>query len=127
VLSFPGSLLHGGDPLLGGTRCAPSIPPPSPTSLPDLYDPSQHPHTHRYIIAAFLLLEQLGARQDEGAEAAGDGLIARLLREHLPPSSSSGGEERGEARGAKRPRLVDTGSSSSSGGSGFSFGFDLAE
>jgi hypothetical protein len=102
------------------------MPPPSPTSLPDLYDPALHTRTCRYIIAAFLLLKQLGAGQDEGAEVAGDGLIARLLREHLPPSSSSGGEERGEAR-AKRPRLVDTGSSSSSGGSGFSFGFDLAE
>ena len=106
------------------------MPRPSPTSLPDLYDPSQHTLTRRYIIAAFLLLEQLGAGQDEAVKVAGDGLIARLLREHLPPSSSSssssGGEERGEAR-AKRPRLVDTGSSSSGGGSGFSFGFDLAE
>ena len=102
------------------------MPPPSPTSLPDLYDPALHTRTCRYIIAAFLLLKQLGAGQDEGAEVAGDGLIARLLREHLPPSSSGGGEERREARGAKRPRLVGTGSSSS-GGSGFSFGFDLAE
>jgi len=105
----------------------PRAPRPSPTSLPDLYDPSQHTLTRRYIIAAFLLLEQLGAGQDETVEVAGDGLIARLLREHLPPSNSSGGEERGEARGAKRPRLVDTGSSSGGGGSGFSFGFDLAE
>jgi hypothetical protein len=30
VLSFPGSLLHGGDPLLGGARCAPACRAPLP-------------------------------------------------------------------------------------------------
>jgi hypothetical protein len=100
VLSFPGSLLHGGDPLLGGTRCAPGrrapLPPRSLTSTTPLRTHAHSQVHHRGVPAA-------------GAAGGGAGRRGRgggRRTDRAPPAGAPAPQQqqrgRGERRGPRR-------------------------